>query len=61
MHVAITLSLATIGTIVIVAWIIFALIRAHFRRQRRIREELKEMKRQQRIANGRSIMASRSG
>lgn len=56
MQIAITLSIATVLTAIVVVWAIFALIRAHFRRQRRIRLELKEMKRQQKIANRKTIM-----
>jgi membrane protein implicated in regulation of membrane protease activity len=50
-HIVLTISLAAILTLAVIVWAIFVLIRAYFRRQQRIRRELKEMKRQQKMVD----------
>lgn len=55
MHVVLTISVATILTAAVVLWIIFALARSYFRRQSRIKQELKELKRQQKALDRKTI------
>jgi large-conductance mechanosensitive channel len=54
-HIVLTISLAAILTLVVIVWAMFLLIRAYFRRQWRIRRELKEMKRQQKMVDRKTI------
>jgi uncharacterized membrane protein YciS (DUF1049 family) len=54
-HIVLTISLAAILTLVAVVWAMFVLARAHLRRQRRIRRELKELRRQQKMVDRKTI------
>jgi membrane protein implicated in regulation of membrane protease activity len=54
-HIVLTISLAAILTLAVIVWAIFVLIRAYLRRQRCVRRELKEMKRQQKMVDRKTI------
>lgn len=45
MHIVLTVSLAMILVFAVIAWAVLVLIRAHLRRQRRMRCELQELRR----------------